>query len=646
MNKKVLGIDLGTTNSCISVIEDNKKIKIITNNEGKHTTPSVIGFNKDGSIVIGEIATRQACTNSQNTIYAFKRLIGKKYDEVSNLIDKVSYKIVPDKNNNAAVEVNGKIYSPIEISAKLLKYLAEIGAKYLGQNLSKTKVVITVPAYFNQLQKESTKSAGQIADLEVERIINEPTAAALAYGLEEIGKDSKNKYVLIYDLGGGTFDVSILSIEGGAFYVEATHGNPNLGGEDFDIKLVTYVLNKFTQQHPNNNIKSDKAAMYRVKEACKNAKQELSDVMITQTSITVPYICMGASGPLNLDITVTRNEFESLIRNDITDTINRTREVCKKANLTEEEINAVVMVGGSSRIPLIYRELVAIFGESKIKNNINPDEAIAIGAAIQGSIISGENTDVVLIDSTSLDLGIESLGGVMSTIIKSGSPLPIKKSQTFTTSTENQETAEISIYQGERPLVKDNIKLGSFVLTGIRRAAKGIPQIEVTFEMDANSLLNVTAMDKDTNKSQNILLKPEVGLTPEEIERMKEEAKKHHDKDQEEKALIIAKHDLESKIFTIDKELENIKEKTPELNDKINTYKQETNKILNDNNVKDIKIYTEQSNKGDEIIRELMSLNKTNTNNNTQENTNTNTNSGNNNQEEPKVENPEEDTNK
>ena len=618
MNTKVLGIDLGTTNCCVAIIEGNKKTKIIENNEGKRTTPSVVSFGTDGTVSIGDIAKRQACTNSLKTIFAFKRLIGKKYSDIKQFANKLSYKVVADKNGNAVVEIDGKIMSPVEISAKLLMKLVETASTHTGQTIKGTKVVITVPAHFDNLQREATKSAGEIAGLDVVRIINEPTAAAMAYGLDS----SISGNILVYDLGGGTFDVTIINIDSGVCQVVATDGDSELGGEDFDLLLTEHILSKFDRIHPNNNVKNDKAAIYRIRDAAKQAKENLSSCEMT--NISVPYI---APGPLNLDVQVSRKEFETLISKLVKQTIDTVVKTCKDAKLENNQIKAIVLVGGSTRIPLVKQSLIQIFGSQKIKQDINADEVVAEGAALQGGIISGDFKDVVLIDVTSLTLGIESFGGIMASIVEKSTAIPLQKSKVFTTAADNQTEAQIAVYQGERKFVNDCRKLGQFVLSGIKPAPKGIPQIEVTFEIDANGLLIVSAMDLATKTKQEVSLQPEVGITNEEKEKMKKEAEEQHDADVQKEKLVLAKHELESVLYTLNAEekktVENKVENkiTEELKKKISDFKEESNKILSEKSINDAKIYSDQTNKGYEIVKEIMNLN-TPTKTNDQTNTN------------------------
>ena len=618
MNRKVLGIDLGTTNCCIAVIEGNKKIKIITNNEGKRTTPSVVSFDTDGSYSIGDAAKRKACTNTLNTIFAFKRLIGKKYSEVSHLKKNLPFEIVPDKNGQACVKVNGKILTPVEISASLLRKLSESASAYTGQPAKGTPVVVTIPARFGMAQREATKDACEIANLKVLRIINEPTAAAVAYGLEKIdeekpsneNKDKDNsRKIIIYDLGGGTFDVTIIEFEDGVFQVLTTDGDPELGGEDFDEALTEYVLNKFTTLHPNNRARQDRAAMYRVREACKEAKEGLSISDFVQVS--VPYIC---EGPLNLDITITVNEFQTLIQKYIDQTMETVKKVCKEKDIKYSDFYAVVLVGGSTRIPLIRKELAKLFDKRIIKQDINPDEVVAQGAAIQGGILSGNFKDVVLIDALSLSLGIESFGGIMTPILEKTTPIPTQKSKIFTTAQDNQPEAKIAIYQGERKMAEDCRKLGEFTLTGIRPAPKGIPQIEVTFDIDANGLLKVSAKDKDTGKQQEVILRPEVGISDEEKKKMIKDAEDQLESDLAKEKLVLAKHELDSTIYTITNEQEKNKDViSNEFSEKIETFKTESKQIVEDTSITDVNKYSEQTNKGYEIIKELSNLAKSKT---------------------------------
>jgi molecular chaperone DnaK len=541
---KVIGIDLGTTNSCVAVM-DGKNARIIENAEGMRTTPSVVAFTSDGERLVGQPARRQAVTNPTNTIFAVKRLIGRRYDDPVVEKDKglVPYKIVRAANGDAWVEADGKTYSPSQISAFILQKMKETAEANLGEKVN--QAVITVPAYFNDAQRQATKDAGKIAGLEVLRIINEPTAAALAYGLE---KKKQNK-IAVYDLGGGTFDISILDIGDGVFEVKSTNGDTFLGGEDFDMRLVNYLADEF-QREQGINLRNDNLALQRLKEAAEKAKIELSTT--TQTEINLPFITADQTGPKHLVIKLTRAKFESLVEDLVQKTIEPCLNALKDAGLTAKDINEVVLVGGMTRMPKIQEVVQKIFGKEPHKG-VNPDEVVAIGAAIQAGVLQGDVKDVLLLDVTPLSLGIETLGGVFTRLIERNTTVPAKKSQVFSTAEDNQSAVTIRVFQGEREMAADNKMLGQFDLMGIPPAPRGMPQIEVTFDIDANGIVNVSAKDKATGKEQRIQIQASGGLSEADIERMVKEAEAHAVEDKKRKEAVEAKNHAEALLHTTER---------------------------------------------------------------------------------------------
>ncbi|MCP2222636.1 molecular chaperone DnaK [Bradyrhizobium elkanii] len=541
---KVIGIDLGTTNSCVAVM-DGKNTRIIENAEGARTTPSVVAFTSDGERLVGQPARRQAVTNPTNTIFAVKRLIGRRYDDPTVEKDKalVPYKIIKASNGDAWVEAEGKPYSPSQISAFILQKMKETAEANLGEKIS--QAVITVPAYFNDAQRQATKDAGKIAGLEVLRIINEPTAAALAYGLDK----KKQAKIAVYDLGGGTFDISILDIGDGVFEVKATNGDTFLGGEDFDMRLVNYLADEFQKQQ-GIDLRKDKLALQRLKEAAEKAKIELSTV--TQTEVNLPFITADASGPKHLQVKITRAKFESLVEDLVQRTIEPCLNALKDAGLTAKDIDEVVLVGGQTRMPKIQEVVQKIFGKEPHKG-VNPDEVVAVGAAIQAGVLQGDVKDVLLLDVTPLSLGLETLGGVFTRLIERNTTVPAKKSQVFSTAEDNQNAVTIRVFQGEREMAADNKFLGQFDLVGIAPAPRGMPQIEVTFDIDANGIVNVSAKDKGTGKEQNIQIQASGGLSEADIERMVKDAEAHAAEDKKRKEAVEAKNAAEALLHATEK---------------------------------------------------------------------------------------------
>jgi molecular chaperone DnaK len=549
---KVIGIDLGTTNSCVAVYEGGEA-KIIPNKEGKNTTPSVVAFTDKGEILVGDPAKRQAITNPDKTIYSVKRIMGLMMNEekAKEAHDKVTYKIV-DKNGMAAVDVAGKVYTPQEISAKILSKLKADAESYLGQAVS--DAVITVPAYFNDAQRKATKEAGTIAGLNVLRIINEPTASALAYGLDSKGDEK----VLVYDLGGGTFDVTVLEISEGTFEVLSTDGNAFLGGDDFDNKIVDFLAGEFKSDH-GIDLKADKMALQRLKDAAENAKKELSSA--EETEINLPFITADATGPKHLVVKLTRAKFEGMIDDLVKETISHIKTAMKDAGLSKNEINEIIMVGGSTRLPIAQKMVSDEFGGKTLNKGVNPDEVVAAGAAIQGGVLRGDVKDVLLLDVTPLSLGIETLGGIATKIIEKGTTIPVKKSQVFSTAEDNQPAVSISVVQGEREFARDNKSLGLFELNGIPAAPRGVPQIEVTFDIDANGILTVSSTDKGTGKSQSITISGSSGLSEEEINKMVQDAEAHKAEDAARKEIVDLRNQADALASQTEKSLKEMEDK-------------------------------------------------------------------------------------
>jgi len=583
---KIIGIDLGTTNSCVAVMEGNQPTVII-NNEGERTTPSVVAFTDGGERKIGNPAKRQAITNPKNTVFSIKRFMGETYDQVQKEIARVPYKVVRGENNTPRVDINGKLYSPQEISAMILQKMKKTAEDYLRQEV--TEAVITVPAYFSDSQRQATKEAGKIAGLDVKRIINEPTAAALAYGLDKKNKDMK---VAVYDLGGGTFDISILELGGGVFEVKSTNGDTHLGGDDFDQEIINWLAQEFANENGGIDLKKDPMALQRLKEAAEKAKIELSNQ--TSTEINLPYIMPVDGIPKHLVKTLTRAKFEQLCDNLFQRSIDPCRQALKDAGLNASDIDEVLLVGGSTRIPKV-QELVKEFFGKEPNRSVNPDEVVAIGASIQGGVLAGDVKDVLLLDVTPLSLGIETLGGVMTKLIESNTTIPTHKSQVFSTAADNQPSVEIHVLQGERPMAKDNKEIGLFHLDGIAPAPRGIPQIEVTFDIDANGILNVSAKDKATGKEQNIRIEASSGLSDDEIQRMRDEAKANEAADKEAKEKVDKINNADALCFQSDKNLKDYGDKIPsDKKSAIESALGSLKEAVKNQNISDIDRYTEE----------------------------------------------------
>ncbi len=593
---KIIGIDLGTTNSVVAVMEGGQPA-VIPNQEGGRTTPSVVGFTKTGERLVGQVAKRQAVTNPENTIYSIKRFMGRRFNEVSEEMKLVPYRVVSGDHGDARVEIQGKKYSPPEISAMILGKLKEAAEAYLGEKV--TKAVITVPAYFNDAQRQATKDAGQIAGLEVMRIINEPTAAALAYGLDK----KKDETIAVYDFGGGTFDISILEVGDGVVEVKSTNGDTHLGGDNIDQRIIDWLIQEFKRDQ-GPDVSRDQMALQRLKEAAEKAKIELSTLL--ETEINLPFLTADASGPKHMNIKLTRARYEQMIDDILQRAVGPCKQALQDAGVTPKDIDEVVLVGGSTRIPKVQQMVRELFGKEPNKS-VNPDEVVAVGAAVQGGVLGGEVKDVLLLDVTPLSLGIETLGGVFTKLIERNTTIPTRKSEVFSTASDNQTSVEIKVYQGERSMARDNRMLGVFQLVGLPPAPRGVPQVEVTFDIDANGILNVTAKDRATNNEQKITISSSSGLSKDEVEKMARDAESHSADDRKKKDEIEARNRADAMVYNVEKMLKEHRDKISDEDAKnVETAVEDVKKAMNEGGLDQINSATDKLTQASHKLAEAM----------------------------------------